>query len=114
MRDKAERIQQRTAHLHRVIKNNVARCRKKIELQNKELEKAKDAKQYRLFGELIISNIHQISTGTKQVTLLNFYSPDNSMITILLIRPKHRLKMHKIILRCITNTEGYRKLIHVL
>jgi predicted ribosome quality control (RQC) complex YloA/Tae2 family protein len=82
MRDKAERIQQRTAHLHRVIKNNVARCRKKIELQNKELEKAKDAKQYRLFGELIISNIHQISTGTKQVTLLNFYSSDNSMITI--------------------------------
>lgn len=81
-RDKKERLMQRTAHLHKVIKNNLARCLKKMEIQRRELEKAKDAEQHRLFGELITSNIHQIPAGAKQVTLLNYYSSDNSMITI--------------------------------
>lgn len=81
-RDKKERLMQRTSHLHRVIKNNISRCYKKIEIQKEELEKAKDAEQYRLFGELITSNIYQVPAGAKQVILHNYYSSDNSTITI--------------------------------
>ena len=82
MRDQMERLQQRSAQLHRIIKNNLERCYKKLALQKDELANAKSAKQYRLLGELITSNIHQIPTGAAEVTLLNYYDVNNAMITI--------------------------------
>ncbi len=82
VRDKMERIQQRTAHLHRLININLERCQKKLDLHMKELEKAKYAEQYRLYGELITSNIYQIPPNVEMVSLLNYYESDNPMITI--------------------------------
>jgi len=82
IRDRMERLKQRTSHLIRIIKNNLVRCNKKIEILTEQFEKAKDAEQYRLFGELITANIHQISAGVNQIEVINYYSPDNSIITI--------------------------------
>jgi predicted ribosome quality control (RQC) complex YloA/Tae2 family protein len=82
VRDKMERIQQRTAHLHRVISNNLERCHKKLALYAEELEKAKDAEKHRLYGELITSNIYQIPSKAESVSLLNYYDSDSPMITI--------------------------------
>ncbi len=84
VKDKIERIQQRTAHLHRVINNNLERCHKKLSLYIEELEKAKDAELHRLYGELITSNIYQIPDNAESVSLLNYYELDNPMITIAL------------------------------
>ncbi|NLB40995.1 MAG: fibronectin/fibrinogen-binding protein [Clostridiales bacterium] len=84
VRDKMERLQQRTAHLHRVISNNLIRSQKKLALYIEELEKAKDADMHRLYGELITSNIYQIPAKAESVTLLNYYESDNPMITIAL------------------------------
>ncbi|NLC42805.1 MAG: fibronectin/fibrinogen-binding protein [Clostridiales bacterium] len=82
VRDNMERLQQRTAHLQRVINNNLERSQKKIALYVEELEKAKDAEQYRLYGELITSNIYQIPVNAETVSLLNYYVPGNTMINI--------------------------------
>lgn len=82
LRDKVERIQQRTSHLNRIVKTNLERCYKKLALQEEELEKAKNAEEYRLFGELITSNIYQIPSGADKVVLPNYYETDYPMITI--------------------------------
>lgn len=82
IRDQMQRLQQRSAHLHRMIKNNLERCHKKIAMQKDELEKAGKAEQYRLYGELITSNIYQIPSDAGEVTLPNYYDLKNAMITI--------------------------------
>ena len=81
-RDKQERIQQRTAHLSRILKNNIDRCRRKLELQSEELEKAKNAEIYRLYGELITSNIYMIAAGVSEISVPNYYQPDCPLIAI--------------------------------
>ena len=82
LRDGLERIRQRTTNLHRVIKNNLDRCHRKLGMQVEELEKAKGAENFRLFGELITSNIYQIPAGAEEVSVVNYYDPDSSIITI--------------------------------
>lgn len=38
--------------------------------------------KYKLFGELIISNIYNIPKNAEKVTLLNYYSSDNEYVEI--------------------------------
>ncbi|HHY83254.1 MAG TPA: fibronectin/fibrinogen-binding protein [Clostridiales bacterium] len=87
-RDKTERIQQRTAYLNRVIKNNLERCLRKLEIQTEELDKAKNAEMYRLYGELITANIYRIPPGIDEISVPDYYQPDLPLITIPLDRYK--------------------------
>ena len=80
--DKVDRIQQRTTHLHKVIKTNLDRCEKKLALQLNEVEEAKKGDIYRLYGELLIANIYNIPDRIEQVSLLNYYDPENDNIII--------------------------------
>lgn len=81
-KDTADRIQQRTSFLHKTIRNNLERCEKKLALHHKELEDAQAGDTYRLYGELITANIHNILPGSKEVSLPNYYDPDNAPVTI--------------------------------
>lgn len=82
MRDKTERLKQQSGHLHRIIKNNLARLYKKNDIISKQLKEAENAEQYRLYGELITANIYQIPEGINQIELVDYYSSDNSMIAV--------------------------------
>lgn len=81
-RDRTERAQQRTANLHRVIKNNLDRCTKKLAIQQQEVEEAKKGEIYKLYGELITSNIYIIPAGVDEVSLNNYYDPENASILV--------------------------------
>jgi predicted ribosome quality control (RQC) complex YloA/Tae2 family protein len=81
-RDRMERGQQRTASLHRVIKNNLDRCSKKLALQQQEVEEAKKGEIYKLYGELITSNMYNIPAGVDEISLNNYYDPDNTAILV--------------------------------
>ena len=82
VRDRMERAQQRTSHLHRVIKNNLDRCTKKLDMQRTEIEEAKKGEIYRLYGELITSNLYNIPSGAKEVALHNYYDPENEVVLV--------------------------------
>jgi predicted ribosome quality control (RQC) complex YloA/Tae2 family protein len=82
VRDRVERIHQRTSHLQKVIKNNLERASKKLTILHEEMEKAEKAEVYRLYGELITSNIYNIPSGADLVTLNNYYDPDNAAIEV--------------------------------
>ncbi|NLA83999.1 MAG: fibronectin/fibrinogen-binding protein [Clostridiales bacterium] len=82
IRDQKERIQQRSSQLSRVVRNNLERCRNKLQKQIDALERAKKLEQYRLYGELITANIYQIPKGAKEIVLTNYYEPESPMVLI--------------------------------
>ena len=81
-RDLSERIKQKSAAIHRVLKNNIERCEKKLALQNEALLGAKNLDDYRRFGELITASQGMIKKGQKQCELPDYYSDGIPMVII--------------------------------
>lgn len=81
-RDQSDRIKQKSASLHRVLKNNAERCEKKLALQLEALEGSQRMEEYRVMGELITASAHMISKGAKQASLPNYYDPEMALTNI--------------------------------
>lgn len=81
-RDKINRLSQRGSDLSKLLKRLLEHNENKLAIQRDELERAKDAEKYQLWGELVIANIYQIPKGASEVTLLNYYDPENRSIVI--------------------------------
>lgn len=62
-------------------KHNTLLKRKESALQ-KDLAGAEKSEEYRICGELLLSNLHEIKRGQKQVEIQNYYSPDLDVLTI--------------------------------
>ncbi len=72
-RDRAERIQQKSAALHRVLKNNIERCERKLALQKEALLGSERMEEYRVKGELLTASLHLAKKGMKSVNIPNYY-----------------------------------------
>lgn len=46
------------------------------------MKKAEDAEQYQKFGELLTAHMHLVKPGDNQVTVIDYYDPDQKEITI--------------------------------
>lgn len=82
--NKAERdtVKQRVSDLLKFLQNEKSKNHKKIEKLNKTLEKAKDADQFRIIGELLTASLHQVKRGDSEIEVLNYYEPDQKMMLI--------------------------------
>ena len=72
-RDRAERIKQKSAALHRVLKNNIELCERKLALQQEALLGSERMEEYRVKGELLTASLHLAKKGMKSVTIPNYY-----------------------------------------
>lgn len=81
-RDLTDRIKQKSASLHRVLRNNAERCEKKLALQLEALEGSQRMEEYRVMGELITASAHLISKGAKAASIPNYYDPQMAEMTI--------------------------------
>jgi len=81
-RDSIERIKQKSAALHRVLKNNIERCERKLALQHEALLGSQRMEEYRLKGELLTANLHLAVKGAKSVELPNYYEEGMPMLTV--------------------------------
>ncbi len=81
-RDRKARITQRSANLVRVVKNNIERCQKKIQIQQDTLADCAHSEQYRIKGDLITANLHGLTRGMACARVQNYYSPDLEMLDI--------------------------------
>ena len=79
-RDSSNRLKQKSSDLKKNVKNQLKKLYLKKKRLGEDLIKAQNADKYRLYGELITANIHQIHTGDKEVTLTNYY--DGQPVTI--------------------------------
>ena len=82
LRDREERIQQKSASIHRVLKNNIERLEKKIALQIEALESGERAEEYRMKGEMLSASPHLVKKGMKKVLLPNYYDESCASIEV--------------------------------
>ncbi len=85
-RDLKERMVQRTASLHKLLKTHIERCEKKLALQLQELENSARMEEYRICGDLINANLYQLHKGQETARLQNFYDPEGGFLDIPLDR----------------------------
>lgn len=81
-RDRRERMQQRSASLHRTLKTHIERCEKKLAIQLEELENSQRMDEYRINGELIQANLYRLEKGMQEACVENFYLPDCPAVRI--------------------------------
>lgn len=81
-RDNAERIKQKSAALHRVLKNNIERCEKKKALHLEALVGSQHMEEYRIKGELLNASLHVAVKGAPSVELINYYDPECRPMTV--------------------------------
>lgn len=83
-KDKYNRIKQKSTDIVKIINTRLERIYNKLQKQKEELLTAEGADKYKLYGELILSNMHGIQKGMKEVTLQNYYEDHMPEITITL------------------------------
>lgn len=75
-------ISKKASDLNRIVRQNIERCEKKIQIHIDNLEKNSDPDIYRLYGELITANIHSLFKGMKKCSLMNYYDPEQKYVEI--------------------------------
>lgn len=81
---KAQRdlVKQKSHDLIRIVTNEKQKNEKKIEKLLQTLQEAKDAELYRLYGELITANMHQIKRGDTELVAVNWYDEEGASVSI--------------------------------
>ncbi len=82
LRDVKERLGQVTASLNRVIKTNLERGRKKLELQREAYDAASRLDEYRIKGEMLLANPQLVRKGQKKVLLPNYYDENAALMEV--------------------------------
>lgn len=81
-REQAERVRQRGQDLLKTVQTTTARLRRKIAMQEKELETTAKRDTWRLYGELITANLYRMERGQGSVTLENYYEENCPAVEI--------------------------------
>ena len=81
-RAQAERMRARTQSLHKLLNNQLARVRRKLANQEKELEATYDRERLRQLGDIVTANLHQIQRGQARLCAVDFYDPEMKQIEI--------------------------------
>lgn len=79
--DNKNKINQRVASLIKSMNTKIDRNRKKVEKQRNELYNAEDRDKYKIYGELILANLHQKPENHK-LKVVNYYDPEQKEIVI--------------------------------
>lgn len=65
----------------KIVLSGLKKCTKKLDNINNKLNECKKQDEYKLFGELITSNLYRLKDNTESITLENYYD-NNTPITI--------------------------------
>ncbi len=76
----SNRIRQKSSDLDRAVGNSLEKLYLKKQRLSEDLLKAENSDIFRLYGELLTSNLHQIQQGATQAEVLNYYN--NNIVTI--------------------------------
>jgi predicted ribosome quality control (RQC) complex YloA/Tae2 family protein len=77
-----ESVQAEKAAILQAIRKRYETLQQKHESLSQQLKAAENADSLKLKGELLLTNLHKIKRGQKEVTLQNFHDPDGGKVTI--------------------------------
>lgn len=80
-RDKNERLKNQSQHLRRFLKNEIDKIKRKLSHQMDEYSEALNRDMYKIYADLISSNLCRIKKGETKLEVENFYDNMN-LITI--------------------------------
>ncbi|MGB3367226.1 MAG: NFACT family protein, partial [Acidaminobacteraceae bacterium] len=86
-KDKENRIHQKSSNLRKAVIQRLDRAKNKFAKLEEEQIIAENADEFKLYGELILSNLYKIEFGMEEIKVVNYYTEDQSEITIPL-RPR--------------------------
>ena len=72
--DSLERIHKSSSDIKKKLNNHLARLQKKLIIFTETLNQEADLEKFKLYGELVLSNMHLITRGMQFVKVLNFYN----------------------------------------
>lgn len=78
-KDQKDRIAQRSQNMRHTISANLKRAKNKLQKQKEEMLESANREAYKVYADLISSNIHIISKGLKEIKLENFYDNMNEI-----------------------------------
>lgn len=83
-KDNKNRMKQKSSTLLKLIHTKLERSKKKLSKQKKDMNKAENREKYRIYGDLIISNISIIEKEKKatSITVQNYYEGNGETISI--------------------------------
>ncbi|MBB4072587.1 putative ribosome quality control (RQC) complex YloA/Tae2 family protein [Anoxybacillus voinovskiensis] len=83
-----DRVKQQAYDLERFVANEKAKNEKKLLKLEQTLEEAKQAEQYRLYGELLTANLYAVQRGMSEIEVVNYYDENGATVTIPLDKQK--------------------------
>lgn len=84
-RDRINRVNHRGKELLKFVQNLIERTAKKITVQTQELKDCENKDTYKLYGELITSNLYKLNKGSTVYEVENYY--DNMSILSIPVNP---------------------------
>ncbi len=81
-RDHDDRMRQKSQALVKTVHNLRERVGRKLELQKKELAETQNRERLRQLGDILTANLHAITRGQTQVTVMDFYDENMAEIQI--------------------------------
>ena len=79
-KDQKDRITQRSQNMRHTISANLKRAKNKLQKQKEEMLESANREAYKVYADLISSNIHKITKGLKEIKLENFYDNMNELV----------------------------------
>src|SRR5690625_3676348 len=77
-----DRVKQQSRDLHRLIKNELDKNIRKLNIHEKTIKRSKRADEYQRQGELLTAHLHLVKQGDPSVTVIDYYDPEQREITI--------------------------------
>lgn len=81
-KDNSDRITQKSNSIKKSIGVKLDRAKSKLGKQKTELMESTEREKYKIYGDLISANLHNISRGIEEVELQNFYDENMSQLLV--------------------------------
>lgn len=76
------RIRQKSSDLRHIVQTAVERCRRKYDLQIRQLKDTEKREKYRIYGELINTYGYSVPEGSSSMEAFNYYTNENMTIPL--------------------------------
>ena len=82
LRDRNDAMRQKSQAVRKTIQNLCTRLKRKLAIQEKELEATYDRERLRQLGDILTANIHRIKKGQTMITCEDFYDEEMGPVDI--------------------------------
>ena len=82
VRDRKDAMRQKSQSVRKTVQNLCTRLKKKLAIQEKELEATYDRERLRQLGDIVTANIHRIVKGQTSIECEDFYDENMTRIQI--------------------------------